>query len=914
MNSDGSVEVWDVDTGQALFSQTAGPRGSYPEPALSPDGRVVVFAIGREVRVWNTITGERIVLCRISGITPPRYIRMEFGPDGRRVAIADGSSAQVWDISSRRPVGRPTLHSGRITCVSFSLDGRRLVTASEDGTARVWGAATGEPVTPPLTHRAAVRGAVFSPDGQRVATAGGDDTARVWDAFTGHPVTPLLRHESYVTRVAFSAGGRDLVTVGEEVRIWDLAAQGLVDPLMTAAYPVSMASLSADGRRALVVNQDATARLWDVEAVRPLPFLVAQGSRILCAALSPDGRRALIVTPLTSTDDWAARIYDVDTGRGVSLKDPVHGLAQARRLRFTADSRFLLSTLGGWAEAWDAATGRHLGTRGRDVQPPHIAISDDGGRISFEGEVPGLPVADWPRILESLRPLGPSVYRGGSAEISADGRKVMVVDAGAVDLWDSLTGWRIGPPSSRRVYSDRGARISPNGDTILSVRNDGSAQLWYARTGEPTTPPIRDRSTIQDATFSPDGGLILTLGDDESARVWDAGLAEPVTLSVAGDRGSAWRFSDDGSHLIGSANYRALLLRDAVSGPGATSIRGNPSLPRRALYAFARRSAAAGSDIVPELLDPPPATVMLDLPSDKRSLGQLSLLAELLSGERIEDRTGFVAVLRPEDFAGLWREYQEKYGSTADVVPVRLLSWDQAEAEEFEARQQWAAAIPHLDRLVASLPGNPQLLGRRATALASINRRFKALADLDNATRNDASDCTVWGDAALVRLSLGDISGYRRECESACTRFRGTDRVDERMTLLWTCSLAPGAIADLGALWRDDLARSATREERTTLGRVLYRLGRPRAAIKWMNEGIDAEGGATAADDFVLAMAYHALDDLAQARRYLEVGKRWLARHTPPAAEPTKLSWELRAESELLRRQAEALIDRGSGR
>ncbi len=65
---------------------------------------------------------------------------------------------------------------------SFSPDGRRIVTASDDKTARVWDAESGKPVGEPMRHEGLVRAASFSPDGRRIVTASDDKTARVWDA------------------------------------------------------------------------------------------------------------------------------------------------------------------------------------------------------------------------------------------------------------------------------------------------------------------------------------------------------------------------------------------------------------------------------------------------------------------------------------------------------------------------------------------------------------------------------------------------------------------------------------------------------------------------------------------------------------------------------------------------------------
>ena len=72
-------------------------------------------------------------------------------------------------------------HSSEVFGVSFSRDGTRIATGSEDGTARVWDAATGEELVRLSGHDGLVALVDFSPDGTRLLTGGGDGTARVWD-------------------------------------------------------------------------------------------------------------------------------------------------------------------------------------------------------------------------------------------------------------------------------------------------------------------------------------------------------------------------------------------------------------------------------------------------------------------------------------------------------------------------------------------------------------------------------------------------------------------------------------------------------------------------------------------------------------------------------------------------------------
>jgi hypothetical protein len=70
--------------------------------------------------------------------------------------------------------------------VSWSPDGRRLASASNDGTVKIWDPDTGQQTATILGHGDRVTAVVWSPDGQRLASAGWDRTVRIWDASPGY--------------------------------------------------------------------------------------------------------------------------------------------------------------------------------------------------------------------------------------------------------------------------------------------------------------------------------------------------------------------------------------------------------------------------------------------------------------------------------------------------------------------------------------------------------------------------------------------------------------------------------------------------------------------------------------------------------------------------------------------------------
>ena len=128
----------------------------------------------------------------------------------------------MWDAAGGRELLTLRGHTGVVGSVSWSPDGTRLATGSEDGTAKVWDAAGGRELLTLKGHTGAVVPVSWSPDGTRLATGSADSTAKVWDAAGGRELLTLKGHTSVVlVRVLVAgrdaAGDRELGQHGEGV-------------------------------------------------------------------------------------------------------------------------------------------------------------------------------------------------------------------------------------------------------------------------------------------------------------------------------------------------------------------------------------------------------------------------------------------------------------------------------------------------------------------------------------------------------------------------------------------------------------------------------------------------------------------------------------------------------------------------
>jgi WD40 repeat protein/DNA-directed RNA polymerase specialized sigma24 family protein len=153
MHSDGrthfddrTVRVWDVATGTQVHKFDAGrPHGG---ATISPDGRVLVAAAYLEnekagyLRFWDLAGGTEITDRRSKD-----FGQAEFSPDGRYLAAAD-HDIRLIELATGRVVQTFESGAGSVTGLTFTPDGRRLVSAHDDGTALVW-----DLTPPPLTGR-----------------------------------------------------------------------------------------------------------------------------------------------------------------------------------------------------------------------------------------------------------------------------------------------------------------------------------------------------------------------------------------------------------------------------------------------------------------------------------------------------------------------------------------------------------------------------------------------------------------------------------------------------------------------------------------------------------------------------------------------------------------------------------------
>jgi WD40 repeat protein len=267
-------------------------------------------------------------------------------------------------------------HIGAVVAVTFSADGRSLVSAGADRTLGLWDMAGGEPTWFGQTPQAVGCLTVMPGTGQVLAGQGA--SLRLWDPQSRQEVLRLSGHTDAVRSVAVASDGRLVLSGGDDrvLRLWDLTSGREAGRLAGHRAAVSGVALPPDGRLALSGGRDQTLRLWDIPRAREVySFQVPRGA-VLAVAFGRQGHVAL-----SAHFDTTVRLWDLDAGRELRRfsghRQMVCGVAEAQGGRVVSGGHDQT------VRVWDSESGAELWCgRGHTAPVTAVAVSPDGRLVA----------------------------------------------------------------------------------------------------------------------------------------------------------------------------------------------------------------------------------------------------------------------------------------------------------------------------------------------------------------------------------------------------------------------------------------------------------------------------------------------------------------------------------------------------
>ena len=301
-NSLGTVELWDVRSGQKLKTlKTGGPVGSL---SFSRDGSLLAADGKQSARVWDLGAGipsgdNNPLIAEFSADQAVHAVALS--PDGKILALGDENKyVDLWEVSTQDRLGDFNTGGG-VERLAISPDGKTLAAGVETSSgckAQLWNLTSTDKLAEYAVEGNFFTSLSFSPDGLSLLLTT-DARFQVWDIEKGEWQRSyhLTEDSSYFYASAFSPD-QCLVGLGvnHKFELYDLVAADYFKVFRGHTYRTYSVAFSADGRLAATGGADGAVRLWGVEGA-----LESAGDPILQPICPRIGRLPTPTPTATST-------------------------------------------------------------------------------------------------------------------------------------------------------------------------------------------------------------------------------------------------------------------------------------------------------------------------------------------------------------------------------------------------------------------------------------------------------------------------------------------------------------------------------------------------------------------------------------------------------------------------------------
>ena len=332
---------------------------------------------------------------------------VSFSPDGK--VLASGSwdhTIKLWDVDSRREIATLKGHSDKVYSVSFSPDGQVLASGSRDHTIKLWDVDSRRLIATLKGHSNSVLSVSFSPDGKVLASGSFDDTIKLWDVDSRREIATLKGHRAAVWPVSFSPDGQVLASgsFDKTIKLWDVDSRREIATLKGNRDTVSSVSFSPDGQVLASGSYDKTIKLWDVDSRREIATLKGHSNDVYSVSFSPDGQ-----VLASGSRDNTIKLWDVGSRREIAtLKGHSNSVSS---VPFSPDGQVLASgSVDKTIKLWDVAAFAtpHIASA---ALPPILSIE----AISFSEAV--LDAEERAALNIHIKNVGPGDARNVSVEL-----------------------------------------------------------------------------------------------------------------------------------------------------------------------------------------------------------------------------------------------------------------------------------------------------------------------------------------------------------------------------------------------------------------------------------------------------------------------------------------------------------------
>ena len=166
-------------------------------------------------------------------------------------------------------------HSSRVTTVSITPDGSKVISGSYDNTIKIWNINTGEELKTLNGHSSSVTAVSITPDGSKIISGSYDNTLKIWNINTGEELKTLKGHSSLVNAVSITPDGSKVISGSYDntLKIWNINTGEELKTLKGHSFSVNAVSITPDGSKVISGSYDNTLKIWNINTGEELKTL-----------------------------------------------------------------------------------------------------------------------------------------------------------------------------------------------------------------------------------------------------------------------------------------------------------------------------------------------------------------------------------------------------------------------------------------------------------------------------------------------------------------------------------------------------------------------------------------------------------------------------------------------------------------
>lgn len=233
--------------------------------------------------------------------------------DGKRVASGGLDDViKIWNLDTGELLLTLTGHTKPVNCLAISPDCQILVSGSDDHTLKMWNLTTGALLQTLHGHSRDVNAVAIHANGQLLASGSKDRTARLWRLSSGEPLQLFSNLAGMIRAVTISPDGQFLASGGldNQIKLWSLRTGSLVRTFTKSHYSaVNAIAIAPNGNTLISGSKDKTIKLWNLATGDVLRTLTGHTDSVNALALSNSGK--LLVS---GSSDTTLKVWNVETG------------------------------------------------------------------------------------------------------------------------------------------------------------------------------------------------------------------------------------------------------------------------------------------------------------------------------------------------------------------------------------------------------------------------------------------------------------------------------------------------------------------------------------------------------------------------------------------------------------------------